>query len=365
MAVSKKARALYFKIFDGVETATANAIMTFQARREMKRYVRKMPRLTSEQKKAVRKFWKPYCRIDSDWIRYYTFITGKFDPRYIPDVLQHTRIDQHFNSRKLGYGFNDKNYYSLLFPGIKQPVTVVRKIGGFLFDETYRQIDLTKALELLAARPEVIVKPSQESGGGRDIRFYDTKADANELKKVLLDKSEKNIIVQDIVRQHHKLAKMHPQSLNTVRIYTLMLDDGVHVLSASLKMGANDSRIDNVERESGIIAGIKEGGELMNFAYYDLFSGKTTDRHPQGMLLSEIRVPSYERMIDTVKRAAQYIGNFKLVGWDLSVDENKEVILIEANMRKGGIGPIQCMHGPFYGELTEKVLNEVFGKNKE
>lgn len=360
MIVNKKAKALYNRIFEGTELMMANAIVLFHERKELKRYVRSMPKLTGEQKRAVREFWKPYGGIDSDWIRYYTFITGVFDPRYIPNDLEHTRIDQFFNRRKLGWGFNDKNYYSLLFPGIRQPKTVVRKIGGLLFDGDYHLIDWGQAESLLAMRPEVIVKPSQESGGGRDIRFFNTQSDADALKRALLDKNEKNLIVQDILRQHPELAKMHPQSLNTVRVYTIMMEDGVHVLNASLKMGAGCNRIDNVTRNSGIITGIRENGELMDFAFFDLYSGEKTDRHPQGMLLGKICVPSYNRMIETVKRAAQYTGNFQLVGWDLSVDEEGNVVLIEANMRKGDIGPIQCLHGPFFGDLTERVLNKVF-----
>lgn len=362
MAVTKKAKALYNAFFDGTETKAANAIMKFQVRRILKKAVRHMPPLSSEQKKAVREFWKPYYKVDTDWARYYTCITGKFSPQYIPNDLQYTKIDQYFNNRKLGYGFNDKNYYSLLFPGIKQPTTVVRKIGGLLFDEDYRQIDITTAESLLAKRKEVIVKPSQESGSGRNIHFYDTKSDADELRNVLQGNDEKNLIVQDIVKQHYELSKMHPASLNTVRIYTIMLEDGVHVLNASLKMGANKSRIDNVSADSGIIVGIKENGDLMECAYFDMTSGKTTDRHPNGMLLSEIHVPAFDKMMEVVKKAAQYTGNFQLVGWDLSVDEAGDVVLIEANMRKGAIGPIQCMHGPFFGDLTERVLNKVFNK---
>jgi len=362
MAVNKKAKALYNAFFDGIEIRVANAIMTFQVRRVLKKAVSRMPQLSSEQKRAVREFWKPYCKVDTDWARYYTCITGKFDTRYIPNDLQYTRLDQFFNNRKLGYGFNDKNYYSLLFPGIRQPTTVVRKIGGLLFDEDYHQIDIIAAESLLAKRKEVIVKPSQESGSGRNIRFYDTESDAEELRNVLQDNDDNNLIVQDIVKQHCELSKMHPASLNTVRIYTIMLEDGVHVLNASLKMGANKSRIDNVSADSGIIAGIKENGDLMDCAYFDMTSGKTSDRHPDGMLLSEIHVPAFGKMIETVKRAAQYTGNFQLVGWDLSVDEDGEVVMIEANMRKGAIGPIQCMHGPFFGELTERVLIKVFDK---
>lgn len=364
MAVNQKAKAIYNKIFEGTETRVANAIMTFQVRRTLRISVRHMSPLTHAQKKAVRNFWKPYGGVSTDWARYYTGITGVFDPRYIPNDLQYTKVDQYFNQRKLGYGFNDKNYYSLLFPDIRQPRTVVRKIGGLLFDEEYHQIDLERAVALLSMRPEVIVKPSQESGSGRNIKFYDTRAHADALKTVLLDRGEGDLIIQDIVKQHYELAKMHPQSLNTVRIYTVMMADGVHVLHASLRMGAHASRIDNVSAHSGIIAGVKADGSLMERAYFDMSSGKTTDRHPQGMPLSDIRVPAFDKMMDTVRRAAQYTGNFRLVGWDLSVDENEDVILIEANMRKGAIGPIQCMHGPFFGELTEQVLDEVFTKKR-
>lgn len=368
MSVSRKAKALYNKIFEGSETMVANAILAFQERRALKKYVRGMPHLTPEQKKAVKAFWEPYYDIDTDWVRYYTAITGRFDPRYIPTDLQHTKIDQFFNQRKLGYGFNDKNYYSLIFPTIKQPKTVVRKIGGLLFNEDYLQIDLKQAEALLSMREEVIVKPSQESGGGRYIQFFDTHSDAEALKKSLLDPTENNLIIQDIVHQHHELGKMHPSSLNTIRIYTIMLEDGVHILSSSFRMGANDSRIDNVTASAGIIVGIKPiqdalvPGEIMDCAYFDMYSGKATDRHPQGMPLSEIQVPMFPQMIETAKRAAQYTGNFQLVGWDFSVDESGEIVLIEANMRKGGIGPIQCMHGPFFGELTKIVLDKVFGK---
>lgn len=365
MIVNKKVKALYYKLFDGTETMVANSIDSFYERRQMKKHVRKMPQLTSDQKKAVKEFWKPYGGIDSDWIRFYTFITGVFDPRYIPTDLEDTKIDQFFNNRKLGWGFNDKNYYSLMFPGIRQPKTVVRKIGGLFFDEEYNQIDWKQAESLLAMRTEVVVKPSQESGGGRDIRFFNTHKQAEELRDVLLDKNEKNLIVQEIVKQHPELAKMHPQSLNTIRIYTLLLDDGVHILPSAIRMGAGSNRIDNATSRAGIAAGINEDGSLSDFAVFDMYTGIKTDHHPQGMPLSEIHVPYFDKMIETVKRAAQYIANFRLVGWDLSADEEGNIILIEANMRKGGINACQMFSGPFFGDMTEKVLNMVFKKKEK
>lgn len=364
MTTLEKIKPYCSKLFCGMKLRASNAIFSISERKKLRKYARKMPPLTSAQKKIVKDFWKPYCKVSMDWFRYFTYITGKFDPRYIPNDLPHRKIDQYFNQWNM-YGLTDKNNFSLIFPGIKQPKTIVRKIGDLLFDGEYHLINLEKAEALLKMQPEVIVKPTIGFWGGNGVEFYNTSSEMDKIKKILLDKNKKRVIIQDLVKQHFELAKMHPQSLNTVRIYSLLMDDGVHILSSSLRMGANNSRIDNVSANSGIIAGVKEDGSLKETAYFDLYSGIKTDRHPQGMLLSEIKVPSYDKMIETVKRAAQYAGNFRLVGWDLSVDEGGDVVLIEANMLLGEIGPIQCLHGPFFGELTEKVLETVFRGGKK
>ena len=274
--------------------------------------------------------------------------------------MAYSKIDQHFNARKLGYGFNDKNYYSRVFHGIPQPETVARKIGGLIFDEEYRQMTVQEALQAISQEKEVIIKPSQESGSGRGIWFCKPGAEQERLLAFLEDKNESNYIVQKIVKQHPALEAVHAGSLNTVRVCTLMLDDGVHVLSAVLRMGVNDSRIDNVTA-GGISARIMPGGTLDKYAY-TYFSGEKFTRHPQGLVFEGHKVPSFEKVIETVKKAAQCIGNFRLVSWDVAVDENGEVLIVEANMRNGGINLLQFDDGPLFGDLTERVLDEVYSK---
>ena len=120
MAVSKRAKSLYTGFFDGIETFAANTIQIVLEERCLNRYLDKEAKLTYEQEKQIKEFWAPYCKISPKWALYYSSKNGKFDPRYIPNTLYYTRIDQHFNARKLGYGFNDKNYYSRLFPNVKK-----------------------------------------------------------------------------------------------------------------------------------------------------------------------------------------------------------------------------------------------------
>ena len=330
MAVSKRAKELYMNFFDGMETFAANRISDFQEKRYLQRYLDKNAKLTPEQEAQIREFWAPYCKISPKWALYYSSKNGKFDPRYIPNTLYYTKIDQHFNARKLGYGFNDKNYYSRIFPTVKQPVTVVRN------------------------------KPSQESGSGRGIQFL-RKEQETEVRGFLQDNSERDYIVQAVVKQHPALESVHAGSLNTIRICTLLLEDGVHVLSVVLRMGVNKSRIDNVTA-GGISAAIKTDGTLDKYAY-TYYTGERFAKHPQGLVFDGYKTPEYYKVIDTVKILAQTIGSFRLVSWDMAIDVDGDVILIEANMRKGGINLHQFDNGPLFGDLTNRVLDEVFGKS--
>ena len=125
-------------------------------------------------------------------------------------------------------------------------------------------------------------------------------------------------------------------------------------------MGVDKSRIDNVTA-GGISAAIKAGGVLDKYAY-TYYTGERFERHPQGLKFEGYKVPAYDKIIETVKQLAQTIGNFRLVSWDMGVDAEGDVILVEANMRKGGINLHQFDNGPLFGELTERVLGEVFGK---
>ncbi len=360
MAVNKKIKSLYFSLFEAPETFVANTICKTKERINLSRNIDKNYKLTKTQKREIKDFWKPYCHISTKWAQYYSAKNEFFDPRYIPNDLYYTKIDQHFNSRKLGYGFNDKNYYSKIFADIKQPKTLVRKIGALLFDENYQQITTQTALKIVKDEKEVIVKPSQESGSGRGICFFDTANDEKELQNFFNNKKEQNFIVQALVSQHPKLSEIYPYALNTIRVTTLMLDDGVHILSAVLRMGSNNSRVDNAS-SGGISVGIDNDGRLKKYGHI-LYRGTQTPCHPQGFVFENFEIPQYDKIIASVNRMAQYTGNFRLVSWDMAVDDNDEVLLIEANMRKGGIAIHQFNNGPLFGDLTKKVLCEVFNK---
>lgn len=322
-------------------------------------YLHETDTIPAEYDKAVKEYWKKYTsKFHTGWHKYYYSRTGLRDVRYIPDDLYYTKIDKHFNNNKMCRGVDNKNYYDLLFPNARQAMTVVRKINGFYYDADYRLIEKEEVIRLCSKHSRLIIKPAVGTGGSKGIVFWNIDQGASELAKFIFDGVE-NLIVQEIITQHRDLSIIHPSSVNTVRITTLLFKGEVHILSSVLRMGANGSNVDNAST-GGVTCGIEENGQLKEIAFS--VYGVKYDKHPQGFVFSNCIVPSYEKVKELVIREQTKFAHFRLISWDIAVGEDGDPILIEANLRNGAQNVHQLNNGPMFGELTEEVLQEVFMK---
>jgi hypothetical protein len=59
------------------------------------------------------------------------------------------------------------------------------------------------------------------------------------------------------------------------------------------------------------------------------------------------------------------MGHFRMISWDVAIDEQGEAVLIEANLTLGGISDVQMCSGPLFGRDTKKILDEVFRNNRK
>ena len=358
MAVSKKAKALYNAIFEGTETWAANTVQIWQERRLLKKTAPKEP-VPEQYAKAYKNYWKKYGTYSAKWGWSYAARNENMDPRYIPHTLYYTKIDQHFNARKLGWGFNDKNYYTQIFSGIRQARVFVRNIGGIFLDADYAPVDKARISELVAGQAEVICKPALETGSGRGVQFWRLPEDAETMQAFVDDEENKDYLIQAVIRQHEELKNIHAASVNTIRICSLLIDGKVEILSSCLRMGAGGNRVDN-HHAGGVSAGIEPDGTLQEYAYY--LDGRRLKQHPQGFVFDGFAVPGYHKAVEMVKKAHPMVSHFRLVGWDIAIGEDGEPVLIECNMRKNGIELHQFSNGPLFGDLTDRVLAEVFAK---
>ena len=138
----------------------------------------------------------------------------------------------------------------------------------------------------------------------------------------------------------------------------LRKDGSVKILSSILRMGVGDSKVDNAS-SGGISVGIKENGQLKNVAYSN--TGIRYDVHPSSNVhFEEVTIPNFEQMKELVIKLQSRFPYFRLISWDLAVDDNNEPLLIEANLCDGELDFHQLNNGPIFGEDTEAILQEVF-----
>lgn len=294
------------------------------------------------------------------WFELYKTIWPSSELKYfVPDDFYYKFIDEFFAKRKECKIIDDKNLYDLLLHDVAQPKTIARSIDGVLTTSAFNPISHGQFIELCNAEGRVIIKQSVDSEGGKGVVFYDSEKEGNE--KLFFCLKLKNFVVQKVIQQHSELAKLHPQSINTVRIMTLFFENKVHVLSTVVRMGVGDSKVDNAS-SGGIVCGVNDDGSLKNRAF-DVKANQY-DVHPSGVHFESVTVPNFEECKSLcIKLATRFIQFSRLISWDFAIGTDGHPILIEANLSYGQIDFHQMCNGPIFGQMSEKVLKYVFDNN--
>lgn len=310
-----------------------------------------------EYRNTVVKYWKKYgLRPGIHWYRIYCNGQDGFDPRFIPDTIWYTKIQPYFNCTIFRSVYADKTLYDRYFPHLKQPETIIKNSAGHFYDGKGNWITPEQAFRILCESKEFIIKPSLRSGGGREVRYVGSEDITPKKLKELLERYHANFVVQKLVEQHPDLARIHPESLNTVRVISLHFKDKVHILSAQLRMGSGDARIDNVSSGGMACAIIDREGHLAEKSVTR--KSEWTDRHPGGIAFRDITVPSYEKILQAVEETHRITPFFNIIGWDFAVDVEGDPVFIEFNV---GCEQNQIGSGkPTFGDMTDEVLDEVF-----
>lgn len=323
------------------------------------RYISSINQLSAEQKLNIKGTWgRKYVRS-----KFFTLYSNRHGlpynlSDYIPDDYYMNKVEPFFNHPLIARKNEDKNLYDLFFPDIRMPETVARQIDGVYLDSSYSIIGQEEFVRLCHQAGEVIIKVASESGGGHGISFWsDNEDDGELLHKVTRDR---NIIVQKLVHQHPSIAELHPNSINTLRIMTIMFEGQVQVMTHFIRMGIDGKKVDNVS-SGGMLCGINEEGFMLETGYDE--DGRPLRAHPTtGVVFKGRSIPNFKACLDMVKKLAPRLSHMaKLISWDVAIEEDGQPTLIEANLTYCDIGVYQIACGPVFGsgKLKESILKSV------
>lgn len=326
--------------------------------------------ITASEKEEIDAFWnnflKPELReILVDYRFYDVFKNlnrnkGHSLSYYIPDTFYYAYVDEYFTNPQHSAPCNAKTLYDLYFYDVNRPKTIFRKEEGFLLDSDYNSISLKEAIAKSKKEGEVVLKIAKFSSGGHGVTFWNS-AEDSEGELVDFVHSAKNIICQEVIKQHPVLSVLNPSSVNTIRLFTFAFIDEIYMLSSFIRFGGKGSRVDNAH-SGGLACGIENDGRLKADAF-DL-SANRYDYRPDGIPLNQIVVPNYEKCVElAIQLAKRCVSITRMVSWDFAIDEKGNPILIEIGVSMGGLNFHQICNGPLFGDLTEDVLKEVFNNS--
>ena len=256
----------------------------------------------------------------------------------------YSRLNAHLNPAHAGaVGFNKwVSWHFFIGAGLPAPA-----VHGFYHPR--RGVDRDgqplrtrdQLIGLLARRGAGLVLKPVDGGQGRNllvlaecnadgaVRSDGTRMDHDALFDFLAREDE-GWLIQYRVEQHPDLARVHPSSLNTLRIMTLVLDDGtITTTIGRLRMGRGGGAHDN-SSAGGLTCQIDLAtghcGAAM-LAYGD----ERFATHPDtGAAIEGLAIPHWQAAHELVERAHALLPFPRDLGWDVGVTPDGPV-LIETN----------------------------------
>ena len=287
---------------------------------------------------------------------FYKRTTGKFDVRFLPEDLYYQRVDRYLNDWSMAKYLDNKTFYPILFYGVRQPKMICYRQNGYWFNGEAILTDKETIIKILSGQPFVFLKVAQNSYGGHGVKYIEGDKVLQQAENI-----KEDIVVQEPLIQSTNLGMINPSSVNTIRVLSLLRKDGsVKICSMILRMGLGDSKVDNAS-SGGITIGIQKNGQLKSKAFS--VNGISYVSHPTtGVVFNNIVIPNIESVIELVRELTPRFPHFRLISWDIALDQTNTPVLIEANLCDGELDFHQLNNGPVFGKDTDMILKEVLGQ---
>ena len=201
-----------------------------------------------------------------------------------------------------------------------------------------------------------IAKPTKESCGKGVELISVNNHELNELYNELY--TTNRILVEELVTQCAEINKLHPESINTLRVVTLK---GM-VVTALLRIGNNHNNVDNFNHE-GLCVPIDIEDGVIKYQAIDK-KGNLYEEHPlTHVKIIDFKVPRWEEVKKFCENAALEIPQVGYIGWDVCLTPD-DICFIEANEFPGhdlyGLPPHRTNNQgllPKFKEAMEKEIN--------
>lgn len=277
------------------------------------------------------------------WLRVYTAFSGGFKEGWIPDNFYGARVVPAIQGRHGHLSFS-KSMTRALFRSASFP-DVGSRINGALFDRDYQPLSFNAARERFFEDSDRIVFKPDGSGRGKGILFFDRRS----FEPAAIQRLGAGVF-QRSISQHEMFDRFSQTSVASIRLTTVAQGNGIVSLRAaylSLAAGSDTHvRVENVvavpvDPGTGALA---DSGISSDWVRRDV--------HPtSGEPFAGKKVPGFDRCVETVIAHHRKIPFVGCVGWDVAVDRDEQVQILEWNGFHNAINLAEASQGPCFRDL--------------
>lgn len=170
--------------------------------------------------------------------------------------------------------------------------------------------------------------------GAFPLRIENGKLFSGDLEISISELSQKvdgTYLLQERLTQHADMARLHPESINTIRLVTFNNDGNVELFFAAVRMGTSGRNVDNWNAGGIAVAVDMATGRLRDYGIMKACYGKRAETHPDSnIMFSGYQIPFFKESVELVCNVHRYMYGMHSVGWDVAITEQGPT-LIEAN----------------------------------
>lgn len=280
------------------------------------------------------------------WLYVYAAMTGTFKEGWLPVNYFGTKISP-------SLGLSQVTQYKTLSNVILKTdmlPDLAYFIDGVLFDRHFSPIDLEKLKALISKSNEEVFLKSDKTDKGKGVR----KIKLADLSCGRLVEMGDGVIQSPIV-QHETFNAIYPASVANIRITTIKnREGGIEFRAAHVNIGRGG---DEWTRANNFIqvAVVDRAGNLDDLGFDQGL--RQWERHPDtGAMFSGVQVPLFSQAVEQCIKLHTQVPHFLVIGWDIAIDNEDRIRLMEWNAGHIGIKLDEIRTGPCFTGLGWEKL---------
>lgn len=327
------------------------------------------------------RFWKQFHkRIEPYTYRLFSTLCDN-NPHIVPEDIAYRYIEPILNPLPYRAFYSDKNmYHRFLTPCSIIPKTYLYRIlNGLVYSSGHLSDDLPVSFDADAETiasvidpgiQKVVLKPSVNSGSGRDVRLLErnegvfTDSCGNIMSGQYLKDFGSDWVLQEALIPHPYLQQFSRTSVNTMRImtYRSVVDDTVTVFGGVLRIGSNGSFVDNLFAGGGFVTINVITGELGRQVYNRYWQSSSVFNGVDFSLKLFV-LPFWQEAASFAKNVAKQVSHARLLAQDIIIDSDGNPRLIEFNVSDFDWGLTMTAGKIPFGDRFDEVIDHCLNQH--